>query len=36
MPWTLEPVSLITVFIVLFVASLGWHLAAWLLGRLLH
>jgi hypothetical protein len=36
MPWTLSPTDLLTVFVVLFVASLGWHLAAWVLSRVLH
>lgn len=35
MPWTLELMGLLTVFVVTFVAGLGWTLGTWLMGRIL-
>jgi hypothetical protein len=35
MPWELSLVGLLTVFVVLFFAGLGWTLGCWLMSRLL-
>jgi hypothetical protein len=35
MPWTLDLLGLATVFVVLFVAGLGWTLGVWLMDRIL-
>jgi hypothetical protein len=33
---SLEPLFLLTVFVVAFIAALGWGLGLWIVGRLLH
>lgn len=35
MPWTLDLLSLLTVFVVLFFAGAGWTLGCWLMSRLI-
>lgn len=35
MPWSLDLMSLVTVFVVTLVAGAGWTLGTWLMGKIL-